>query len=83
MHQLRVTANVVPSSPILVTIMMEALSSFETLVFTIARHNIQEDAILHETIQFTKINPEKCCKEKNLKIYVQLNCTIRHINYVL
>jgi hypothetical protein len=42
------TANVVPSSPILVALMMEVLRSIETLVLTrVIRRNIPEECILH------------------------------------
>jgi hypothetical protein len=73
--RLLVTANVVPSSPILVTLMMEALRSSEASILTrAARRNIPEDGILQDLENFfirselTKLSVWNTCNQSWKKL---------------
>jgi hypothetical protein len=61
MLRLLVTANVIPSSPILVALLMEEMRSSETSVLTrVTPRNIPNDSILHSH------------RRENLKSYIFL-----------
>jgi hypothetical protein len=84
---LLVAASVVPSSPILVTQMKEALRSSETSVLTrVTQRNIPEDAILQRydlskvSTQVAPISPNFVPATANINLKQQ-NCIFKNVTY--
>jgi hypothetical protein len=86
MLQLLVTADVVPSSLILVTLMMETKHSSETLVPTrVTQRNIPEDGILHVQCLFKLYICLRICLQcmyfYMMKNYFGIHANITHSGY--
>jgi hypothetical protein len=75
LRRLLVTANVVPSLPILVTLMMETLSSSESSILTrVTRRNFPEDVILESELSLRNVAYVTDSTPHNHK--VQINCSV-------
>jgi hypothetical protein len=79
LRRLLVAASVVPSSPILVTLMKEALGSSETSVLTRAtRRNIPEDTILHSHRR-ENLKSYTCCCLFPSEIFLNLHADVHNL----
>jgi hypothetical protein len=81
-RRLLVTASVVPTSPILVTLMKEALSPSETSVLKRAiRRNTPEDTILHLITEFEEQIAESWYKRNDPVCMLQTSSSTASFHY--
>jgi hypothetical protein len=78
-RRLPVTASVVPSSPILVTLTKDALRSSETLVLTRAtRRKIPENAILNLSVLFATCFRLVSCLDYSSNMKTEATCSSKY-----